>query len=550
LARRTRSPFASENNDEKAGNEQTVNSPKDDLSLAGGTGGIDLAGIESRVFALPLPARDYIKMMAADADTIYYIEDGASQNESGAKNLFAYHLREKSAVQLAEGVAEAMLSANGKELLIAKGQGASAQFMIVPAGNPAKPGEGVLNLSQMQMQVDPKAEWEQMYREVWRIERAYFYDPHYHGLDTIAQEKRFEPYLQTLTTRNDLNNVFQMMLTGLSIGHLSGGNTFPAPPKMTGGVLGADYEMQGNRYCLKTILTGDPWDSNLHAPLAEAGLRVRTGDCILSINGKVLSATDDIQALLQGTAGHQISLELASAGEKDSHTITVTPIADEFPLRREAWVQHNRETVAKLSGGKLAYVYLPDTGSTGFQLFNRYFFGQLDKQGAIIDERFNGGGQLGDYFIEVMTRRLLNYWAPRYGEIEHTPNAAIFGPKVMLANELSGSGGDALPWLFQKSRIGPVVGKRTWGGLVGFGSLPKLLDGGEVTAPSAGFFSPDGSWAIENHGVTPDYDVEMDPLAASEGRDPQLEKAIALALAALREASPSGPKRPKYPIYR
>jgi tricorn protease len=318
---------------------------------------------------------------------------------------------------------------------------------------------------------------------------------------------------------------------------------------VAGGLLGADYSIRDNRYCLKKIYTGGPFNARDKAPLAQPGLNVSVGDCILAINGQELNASVDIQELLEGTAGHVISVRVASAEGKNARDISVTPVASEASLRNVDWIDGNQRKVDELSGGKLAYVYLPDTGGGGFTNFNRYYFAQTEKQGAIIDERFNAGGQVADYFVEVLGRHIESYWAPRYGQIEHTPNAAIYGPKVMIANEFSGSGGDALPWLFKEAKLGTLVGKRTWGGLVGIGPIPVLMDGGHVTSPSVAFFSPKGVWDVENHGVEPDVVVEQDPKAVSEGHDPQLEKAVALALEQLKEHPATQPEKPKYPDY-
>jgi tricorn protease len=274
------------------------------------------------------------------------------------------------------------------------------------------------------------------------------------------------------------------------------------------------------------------------------------GECILAIDGQELTAAMDIQQPLEGTAGTVVSLRIGQPDGTKTRDISVTPIAFEARLRNIDWIEGNQAKVDKLSNGKLAYVYLPDTGGDGFTNFNRYYFAQLDKKGAVIDERFNGGGQVADYFIEVMKRQLEGYWAPRYGTVEHTPNAGIYGPKVMIANETSGSGGDALPWLFKEAKLGPLVGKRTWGGLVGISGIPVLMDGGRVTSPSVAFFSPKGEWDVENHGVDPDYEVEQDPKAVSEGHDPQLEKAVSLALEELaKHPVDTNPARPAYPNY-
>ncbi len=340
-----------------------------------------------------------------------------------------------------------------------------AGWVIVPADAPVKPGEGTLSFAEVKTKVAPHAEWAQMYHEVWRIERAYFYDPNFHGTNTVADEKRFEPYVASIASRADLNYIFQEMLGAFSVGHLRGfGGEIPTAKHIPGGLLGADYEIKDNRYCIAKIYTGGTFNPGEKAPLAQPGLNVAVGDCILAVNGQDVEADEDIQEPLEGTAGQVTSLRIGAADGSHARDISVTPVLSELGLRNIDWIEGNQAKVDKLSGGKLAYVYLPDTGGGGFTNFNRYYFAQTDKQGAIIDERFNGGGQIADYFIEVMKRSIESYWAPRYGQIEHTPNAAIYGPKVMLANEYSGSGGDALPWLFKQAKLGPLVGKRTWAG--------------------------------------------------------------------------------------
>jgi tricorn protease len=408
----------------------------------------------------------------------------------------------------------------------------------------------MLSFGDVKLKTDPRAEWAQMYHEVWRIERSYFYDPNLHGTNAAEDEKRFEPYVQSIASRADLNYIFQEMLGAFSVGHLRGnGGAIPEAKRVPGGLLGADYKIEGNRYCVARVYTGGDFNPRDKAPLAQPGLNVHAGDCILDINGQEVTADMDIQQPLEGTAGKVISVRIGSADGKNPRDISVTPIPNEASLRNVDWIDSNKKKVDELSGGKLAYVYLPDTGGGGFTNFNRYYFAQTDKQGVIVDERFNGGGQVADYFIEVLGRHVESYWAPRYGVVEHTPNAGIYGPKVMIANESSGSGGDALPWLFKQAKLGPLVGKRTWGGLVGIGPIPVLMDGGHVTSPSVAFFSPKGEWDVENHGVDPDYEVEQDPKAVSEGHDPQLEKAVALALEQLKSHPQPEVKKPAYPNY-
>jgi len=510
---------------------------------------------------LPLPASVYVGIETGLKGSVYFLERSLSGRfaDRGA-TLNRWTPEDRKTEKLAEEVLNFELSADGKKMLLGiskkkpeddgPGGGGPPSWVIVPADAPIKPGDGALSFADLKVRVEPKAEWEQMYHEVWRIERAYFYDSHFHGTDTAADEKRLQPYAASIASRADLNYVFQEMLGEFSVGHLRGtGGKIPAAQKVPGGLLGADYTIKDNRYCLAKIYTGGLFNPQIKAPLAQPGLNVAEGDCILAINGQDLTAAVDIQQPLEGTAGQVIGLRVGGADGKNARDISVTPVASEASLRNVDWIEGNQRKVGELSGGRLGYVYLPDTGNGGFTNFNRYYFAQTEKQGAIIDERFNAGGQVADYIVEVLGRHIESYWAPRYGAIEHTPNAAIYGPKVMIANEVSGSGGDALPWLFKQNKLGPLVGKRTWGGLVGIGPIPVLMDGGNVTSPSVAFFSPKGEWDVENHGVEPDYAVEQDPKAVSEGHDPQLEKAVALALEELAKHPVQKVERPVYPNY-
>ena len=277
------------------------------------------------------------------------------------------------------------------------------QYVIAPASAPYKPGEGAVRLADVEVNVDPPAEWKQMYHEVWRIERSYFYDPNLHGLNAADAEKEYEKYLDGLASRSDLNYLFHTMLSDITSGHLrGGGGNVPEAKSIPGGLLGADYEIKGNRYCIAKIYTGGDFNPAEKPPLAQPGLSVKVGDCILAINGQDVTADIDIQQPLEGTSGHVVSLRIGSSDGKNTRDISVVPIPNEAGLRNRDWIDENRRKVSELSGGKLAYVYLPDTGGGGFNYFNRYYFAQTDKQGAIIDERFNAGGQVADYFVEVM----------------------------------------------------------------------------------------------------------------------------------------------------
>lgn len=523
---------------------------------------VDLENLENRAVALPIPAAPYTDLSTGKEGVLYLLQALDRFGGERGQTLTRFEVKTKKSEKLAEHIADFYLSANGEKMLLemAREEADSPQqeasrpaptFVIVPADAPIKPNEGKLDLSKMEVHVDPRVEWRQMYHEIWQVERSYFYDPHYHGVNPDAEEAKYKPYLDEVGSRSDLNYLFQEMLGDFSIGHLRGsGGNIPRPNRVPGGLLGADYEIADGRYRIKRIFTGEHWNPRAHAPLAEPGVKVREGDFILAIGGQELKGDDDIQRLLEGTAQTQIVLKIASdASGKNAHDVTVTPIGDDLALRNLAWINSNRKKVDEISGGKLAYVYLPDTAMGGLTNFNRYYFAQLDKQGAVIDERFNSGGQAADYIIHAMQRSLMSWWAPRYGEIYRTPEAAILGPKVMIVNEFAGSGGDAMPWYFREAKLGPLVGKRTWGGLVGIGSIPVLMDGGRVTSPSFGFFNPEGQWEVENHGVQPDYEVDMEPKPVSEGHDPQLEKAVSLALEELAKHPAPQPHKPAYPNY-
>jgi tricorn protease len=531
---------------------------------------IDFDKIQQRIIALPLPARQYLGLATGRAGMLFFLEPAAAGGGrgfgGGGFSVNRYDLKARKSEKFADNVAGFDLSANGDKMLLRMGaagggrggRGAAGgpapvpQYVIAATNAPVKPGEGALRVADLEVNVDPRAEWKQMYREVWRIEKSYFYDPNLHGVNTADAEKDYEKYLDALSSRADLNYLFRDMLSDITSGHLRGnGGTIPTARTVPGGLLGADYEIANGRYRIKKIYVGESWNPQMQAPLAQPGFDVKAGDYLLAINGQELKGTDDISRLLENTSGKPVIIKVANdAAGAGARELTVVPIATETALRHAEWIADNRRKVDQLSGGKLAYVYLPDTAQGGLTAFHRYYMAQTDKQGAVIDERFNSGGQVADYIIEALNRKLLAWWSPRYGEIYRTPAASILGPKVMIVNEMAGSGGDAMPWMFRYTKTGPLVGKRTWGGLIGVSGYPALMDGGSVTAPNFGFFSPEGQWDVENHGVQPDYEVEQDPKAVRDGHDPQLEKAVALAMDALAKNPPPVPKRPEFPNYQ
>jgi tricorn protease len=402
----------------------------------------------------------------------------------------------------------------------------------------------------MEAWVDPPAEWRQMYREAWRGLRDFFYDPNLHGLDLARMSKRYEPYLENLGSREDLNTLFREMLGEVTISHMyAGGGDQPEVTRVRGGLLGADYTVERGRFRFARVYDGENWNPDFRAPLTQPGVDVVAGEYLLAVNGQDVRPPEEVYQHFEGTAGKQITLTVGPNPDGNgARQVVVVPVEDEAPLRYLAWIEDNRRTVERLSGGRLAYVHMPDTAMGGYTSFNRYYFAQIGKEGAIIDERFNGGGLLADYVIDYLRRPLQAYFTQRDGEDFAMPTAAIFGPKAMLINEFAGSGGDYMPWAFRDAKIGPLIGKRTWGGLVGVSGVP-LMDGGGTGAPQSGLWNPNGTWDVENWGVEPDIEVEMDPVLWRAGRDPQLEKAVEVLMAALKKNPLPRHRKPAYPNY-
>lgn len=512
---------------------------------------IDFDNIGQRILALPIPARNYRAMQAGKTGILFLLE-ATPENVRLAdgprgRTLHKFDLKTRKFEKALDGIGSFQLSFNGEKMLYSQ----QDRWLISAAGVAPKPGEGVLKTVNMEVRVDPPAEWMQMYREAWRIERDFFYDPSLHGVDLAAARKKYEVYLDGMASRADLNYLFNEMLGELSVGHLYvRGGTAPAIKRVSGGLLGADYKIENGRYRFARVYSGENWNTQLSAPLTQPGVNVVTGEYLLAVNGRDLRGTDNLYGFFESTAGKAVVLRVGpDASGAKSREVTVVPVDSEYRLRNLAWIEENRRKVDKISGGRLAYVYLPDTGGGGFTNFNRFYFSQVGKEGAVIDERFNGGGQIADYIIDYMRRPLWNYFSTRWGDAFTTPVGAIFGPKAMIVNEYAGSGGDAMPWLFRKAGIGPLIGKRTWGGLVGIFGFPPLIDGGGITAPNLAFWSPKGEWDVENHGVAPDIEVEFDPQAWRQGKDPQLEKAVEVVLEALKKNPLPVHKKPVFPNY-
>lgn len=508
---------------------------------------IDPESMAQRILALPVPPGNYRRLFASDG-RLFFLELLPGQFVTGEETdlkyrLKAYDFKERKADVYVESLLAYWLSADGRKLLY---RTEGEKFFIAGADKAPEPGDGALNLDGMEIAVDPRAEWRQMFREAYRIHRDYFYDPQYHGLDLEAAYRKYLPFLEHVGHRDDLNYLLAEFSGELVVGHAYVGlGDIPAPEPVAVGLLGADYAVEGDRYRIRRIYPGLNWRPNLRSPLTEPGVNVREGDYLLAVNGEPLRPPANLFRAFARTADRITDLLVSpTPDEGDGRVVSVRPIASETALRLWNWVEGNRRRVDELSGGRVAYVYMPDTAVDGYESFNRYYFSQLDKEAVVLDERFNGGGWVADYVIDLLNRSVLCYWATREGRVFATPNAAIFGPKVMIINQMAGSGGDAMPQFFRRRGLGKLVGKRTWGGLIGIYDYPPLMDGGMFTSPRLAIFNPQGEWEVENEGIAPDIEVEMTPKLTVAGRDPQLETAVAVVLAELEAAPPAKVERP------
>lgn len=496
---------------------------------------IDFNGIESRIIAMPMPKKSYQYMLAGPEGTVFISESAPKGNI-----IKKFTLKDRKAKEFVSGARSVSISADGKQMLAKMGSSWKVMATSKPNGKDGK----TLKVD-LKTKLDRHAEWKQMFEEAWRYQRDFFYDPNMHGRDWNEVYRRYEPLVPYIQHRSDLNYVLDMMNGELSVGHsFVFGGDMPKVESASVGLLGADLAVNDSRWQIKRIYTTEVWNPELSSPLERPGLKVSEGNYLVGVNGKELSSKHDPFKYLDGTRGVQTVLHINSKPSfEGSWKITVKPISSERALRQRAWVEDNRRLVDKLSGGKLAYVWVPNTSSAGFISFNRYYFAQQDKQGAVIDERFNGGGLLDDYMVDLMKRDL------RAAITNEVPNgspillpAGIKGPKVLMINEMAGSGGDFFPWAFKQQKIGPVVGARTWGGLVKSSVHYRLVDGGALTAPDNAVFDPiNNEWVGENTGIAPTIDVRMDAASMEKGIDPQLERAVKEALSLLKDKKPITP---------
>ena len=544
------SPLAKESDEEEGEEEEKAENDEDEEANGEKEEEpfiIDFDGLAERILAIPVDAANYFSLQTGEENKIFYLKADALAGGPGrpGTKLMMFDLKERKEEELFEANAY-VVSANGKKILFRNG----TEWSIADAGKKPEPGKGELDIDAIQVRIDPAAEWEQIFDEVWRTYRDYFYATNYHGADWEAMRERYRPFLTDLACRSDLNRLIQWMASELAVGHnnVGGGDFLYETETIPGGLLGADFAIENGRYQITKVFGGLNWNPDLTSPLTEPGVDVVTGEYLLAVNGVDLVPPDNLYRHFENTTGKMVEITVGPNPSMDeARTVTVVPVESEYSLRNRDWVEGNIKKVDEATGGRVAYVYLPNTTNLGHTYFKRYFFPQVHKDAIIVDERFNGGGQIADYYINILQRPYISHWHMRYGQDLATPQGAIHGPKVMLIDETAGSGGDLLPYMFRKFELGKLVGKATWGGLVGMLGYPGLMDGGYVTAPNVAIWDEDG-WVVENVGVPPDIEVEQTPAEVIAGHDPQLEKAIEVILEELEEHPPMQLERPPYPV--
>jgi tricorn protease len=552
LAKDTKSPTLPESDEEKKVEDPKPEEPakkskkgkeedskdKEDVKVI-----IDIANIAQRTVALQSETGNYTALYPGPKESVFFAE---IKPDVTGEVIHKFDTKKRKAKEFVKGINVFTVSADRSHVLFRKG----SNWEIAESKAPPKIGEKTLKMG-LKLKIDPQAEYKQIFREGWRYMRDFLYVDNVHGAPWDDIWTWYSPWIDHVRHRTDLNYVVDIMSGEVAVGHsyVSGGdmpdiNTVPI------GLLGADLVVTNGMIQIKKIYNGESWNPSAKAPLSVSGIDIKEGDYILSVNNYKLDGTINPFSLFEETAGRQVRLGISSSASGPAKEAVVEPVASDRSLRTWDWIEGNRRKVSELSGGKLAYVYLPNTGGRGFTNFNRYYFAQQDKKGVILDERNNGGGSAADYMIDVMNRKLFGYFNSKANENRPwtTPISGIWGPKVMIINERAGSGGDLLPYMFKAADLGPLIGTRTWGGLVGTWDTPRFIDGGRMVAPRGGFFDVDGKWAVEGKGIAPDIEVIQEPKLVLQGHDPQLEKAVEEAMRLLKDNEFFMKPEPKAPI--
>ncbi len=513
---------------------------------------IDLEGIDERIVDLGLEPGNYYDLVASEGKVFFLSRPlrpgGGRGNQGSTSALKVFVLEDREGKDVLDNIEGYALSADGKKILYAS----NGTFGIVDAVPDQKPADKPLRVDEMVAKVDPRAEWAQIFRDAWRLERDFFYDPGMHGTDWDQMYERYSQLVPYVAHRADLDYLLGELIGELNCSHsyVRGSGDNPELEQVSTGLLGCDFDLdnQTNRYRITNILTERDWNSDQRTPLHGPGIEIAEGDFLLAVDGIEVVAPANPYMLFEGKVDRQVVLKVGKdANGKDSREVTVEPIDSDSGLRYEAWVQTNRRKVDEMSGGRIGYIHVPNTAVAGQQSFAKGYYPQLRREGLIIDERFNGGGFVPDFFTTILSQKLVNLWKPRYGQNLRTPGTAFLGHMAMLVNGYAGSGGDLFPYYFKFYELGPVIGTRTWGGLVGVSRRLPLIDGGVVTFPEFAFFNLEGAWEVENHGVEPNIDIDNLPHEVIAGRDPQLEKAVELLLQQIEVQPVEVPDHGRFP---
>lgn len=504
----------------------------------------ETSSFENRIEMLDISNGNIGGLASLEGKLLYVRNPNTGAGDDSKSSLELYDFKEKESKTVIDGVNGFSLSADRKKVMVFSN---GKLAVIDPA--PGQKIEETVPLGDMQMTVVPAEEWKQIFNDVWRFERDYFYDPNMHGVDWELMRKRYGSLVEQAGSRRDVNIILGDLIAELNASHTyNNGGDLESGPSMSVGYLGANFVLENGAYKIAKIINGAPWDVEVRSPLSKPGVEIKEGDYLLAVNGQPIDATQSIYAALQGLAGKTVQLTVnSSATMTGAKTVLVEPLGSEARLRNLAWINDFRKRVEEATDGRIGYIFVPSTGVDGQNELFRQFYGQMEKEGMIIDERFNNGGQIPDRFVELLDRKALAFWAVRDGQDWAWPPSGNFGPKVMLINGFSGSGGDAFPDYFRKREIGPLIGTRTWGGLIGISGAPSLIDGGSVTVPTFRMYDPDGTWFKEGHGVDPDIEVVEDFESLAKGTDAQLEAAIKEVMRLLNSSDRfKVPARPTY----
>ena len=499
---------------------------------------IEKDGFAGRISALPGAAASYFGLSCSE-DAVYYL-----RRSDGPAALLRYDIAQQKEQEVLSGVRGYTLSHDGTQLLYRAGK----DWGILPAKAGQKSGDGKLDLTAMDMKIDRKAEWKQIFADAWRLMRDWFYDPNMHGVDWKAMRAKYDVLLPWVERRSDLDFILGEMIGELNAGHtyVNAGDE-PRVERVEGGLLGCEFEDDGSPYYrIGTVFNGENWHEAFRSPLTEHGVDVTAGSYLIAIDGRELKTDENPYRRLENTHGKALTLLVNDAPQrKGAREVTVRPVKSETDLRFLHWVAQRRAMVDSASNGRIGYIWIPNTAVEGNRELFRWFYPQANRQALIIDDRYNGGGFIPYNMIELLDREPLNFWARRDIEPFSAPDVFHQGPKACLINGYSSSGGDAFPYYFRKRGLGTLIGTRTWGGLIGLSGQPSFVDGGSLSIPTFRFYNEEGNWQIENEGVSPDIEVIDRPDAVARGKDPSLEKAIEVLLRAL-EQQPAG--RPAQPV--